>query len=135
MAILQRSSNESALTSTISLKEQLIEKIKTSSANVAVVGMGYVGLPLAVCVSKIGFNVFGLDSNIERVDKINAGNSYISDITSEELAPLVESGKIFASTDPAILNNADIIVICVPTPLTKNQTPDISYIVATSEAI
>lgn len=93
------------------------------------------GLPLAVCTAKVGFRVFGIDINPERVRKINAGVSYISDVTSHELAPFVEEGCIQAFNEFNILAEADVIVICVPTPLTKNRDPDISYIQETIQQI
>jgi len=109
--------------------EQLKEKIKNKEAKVAVIGLGYVGLPLAVEKAKVGFNVLGIDQNRSRVDMVNHGKNYISDVKDDELRKLVSSGKIIAYNDFEILPEADIIVICVPTPLTKNMEPDISYII------
>lgn len=97
--------------------------------------MGYVGLPLSVCMAKIGLTVYGIDVNPERVAKINHGISYINDVSEAELRPLVESGKIVAYTDGEVLSQADVIVICVPTPLTKNQTPNITYIESAAHEI
>ncbi len=107
---------------------QLMHKIKTRQAAVAVVGLGYVGLPLAVEKAKIGFQVLGIDQNPRRAYKVNAGRNYILDVKEEELRELVRAGKIRAYTGFERLPEADVIVICVPTPLDKNRDPDISYI-------
>lgn len=119
----------------VSIKAQLLEKINTATATIAVVGMGYVGLPLAVCLANIGFKVIGLDVNPRRVAQLNDGKSYIDDVKDNEFAPLVEQQLIQADTDFSRVAEADVVVICVPTPLTKNQTPDITYIQASTEAI
>jgi UDP-N-acetyl-D-glucosamine dehydrogenase len=111
-----------------SCKEELLNKISNVAAKVAIIGMGYVGVPLATCVAKLGFSVTGIDLNPERVREINRGKSYIADVTDEELAPLVQSGAIRAVDHFEILPDMDVIIICVPTPLTKNREPDISYI-------
>ncbi|HEY9746522.1 MAG TPA: nucleotide sugar dehydrogenase [Oculatellaceae cyanobacterium] len=109
-------------------KDLLLEKIRNTTAKVAIIGMGYVGVPLACCVAKLGFEVTGIDLNPQRVRQINEGKSYISDISDDELGPLVQSGKIKAVDQFDVLSDMDVIVICVPTPLTKNREPDISYI-------
>jgi len=109
-------------------KAILLDKIATCRAKVAIIGLGYVGLPLAVCVAKIGYAVFGIDLNQERVSQINLGISYINDVANDELLPLVENDKIRAYTDFAKIAEADVVIICVPTPLTKNRDPDTSYI-------
>lgn len=106
----------------------LKKKIVDRTAVVGVVGIGYVGLPLAVEKAKVGFSVFGYDRNPIRVDQINQGLNYIRDVEDRELAEMVESGKLTASTDFSSLAQCDCIVICVPTPLTPNKEPDISYI-------
>jgi len=106
----------------------LLDKIQNTTATVAVLGLGYVGLPLAVCAAKAGFSVVGLDTDTERVAAINAGQSFITDLTDDEVAPWVTSGQLQASTDAAVLTSADVIVICVPTPMTKQKTPDMTYI-------
>ncbi|GAB6179341.1 nucleotide sugar dehydrogenase [Desulfotomaculum defluvii] len=108
--------------------KELINKILLRTAKVAVVGLGYVGLPLAVEKAKVGFQVIGIDQNRRRVDLINEGINYIKDVKDHELKELTTAKKITAHTDFSILSEADIIVICVPTPLTKNMDPDISYI-------
>ena len=106
----------------------LKKKIVDRSATVGVVGIGYVGLPLAVEKAKVGFEVVGYDRNPIRVDQIKQGLNYIRDVADRELAEMVESGKLNASTDFSTLGKCDCIVICVPTPLTVNKEPDISYI-------
>lgn len=121
--------------SLINFKDQLLQKIANTTAHIAVIGLGYVGLPLATCVAKIGFKVTGLDLNEERINRINQGESYINDVSNDELMPLVHGGKLKATMDFDQLRDADVIIICVPTPLTKNRDPDISYIKASGEEI
>ena len=118
-----------------SLREQLKKKFVDRSALIGVAGIGYVGLPLAVEKSKVGFDVIGYDRNSVRVDQVNQGLNYIRDVDDAEMAQLVEGGKLRASTDFSSLSRCDAIVICVPTPLTPNLDPDISYIKAVGEQI
>lgn len=118
-----------------SLREALKKKFAERSALIGVAGVGYVGLPLAVEKAKVGFNVVGYDRNSVRVDQVNQGLNYIRDVDDAELANLVENGKLRASTDFSSLSRCDAIVICVPTPLTPNLDPDISYIRAVGEQI
>jgi UDP-N-acetyl-D-glucosamine dehydrogenase len=106
----------------------LKKKIADRTAVVGVVGIGYVGLPLAVEKAKVGFDVIGYDRNPIRVDQIKQGLNYIRDVQDRELAEMVEGGKLDASTDFSSLGRCDCIVICVPTPLTPNKEPDISFI-------
>jgi len=110
------------------IDSQLKEKIRNRTAAVAVIGLGYVGLPLAVEKAKVGFRVLGVDQNPKRVDMLNRGENYIDDVKDEELRDIVEKGLLTASTSFDCLTEADVIVICVPTPLTPNFDPDISYI-------
>lgn len=117
------------------LKNELIEKIETRQARVGVIGLGYVGLPLVVALAKAGFKVVGIDLDPQKVTSINKGISYIEDIASEVLAPLVKSGKVHATTDYGNLDDVDAISICVPTPLRKTKDPDISFIVSATESI
>ncbi len=107
----------------------LKDKIERREARVAVIGIGYVGLPLAVEVASAGFETVGYDKSAGKVARLNASESYIKDVKSSELAPLVSSGKLKASTDPDVLSSADIVVICVPTPLNKTKDPDNSFII------
>ncbi len=108
--------------------EELKAKFKAHTAVVAVVGIGYVGLPLAVEKAKVGFPVIGLDRNEERVAMVNRGENYIRDVKNEELRKVVIDGRLRTSTDFSELGNADVVVICVPTPLTVHREPDLQYI-------
>ena len=113
----------------------LEQSIKTRRAKIAVIGQGYVGLPLACAFAEKGFQIFGYDVQKEKIDLINRGKSYIEDIKSKDLAKLVKSKKLSATNDKKILGMADIIIICVPTPLDKYKIPDISYIQASAKDI
>ncbi len=115
--------------------ESLKAKILDRTARVGVVGIGYVGLPLAVEKAKVGFTVMGYDRNPIRVDQVRAGLNYIRDVQDRELAEMVDLGRLNATTDFAEIAGTDVIVICVPTPLTPNLDPDISYIRAVGELI
>lgn len=120
----------SVQTETQSSARLLEEKIRTRQAKVGIVGLGYVGLPLAVEFAKAGFTVTGIDLSDLKIAQINAGDSYIADIPSATLAPLVESGKIKATSDFSVVRDLDTVNICVPTPLRKTKDPDMSYIVS-----
>lgn len=109
--------------------KELKKKIINRTAKVAVIGLGYVGLPLAIEIAKAGFSVAGIDVDKEKVDKINSKNSYIPDVTKETLNGLVSQEKLIASGDYRILKEIDIVGICVPTPLRKTREPDISHII------
>jgi UDP-N-acetyl-D-glucosamine dehydrogenase len=113
----------------------LEEKIRSRRARIGIVGMGYVGLPLAVEFAKAGFSVTGIDTNEEKVRRVNAGDSYVGDVPSSTLGPLVESGKLRATADFSALLELDTVNICVPTPLRKTKDPDMSYIVASCQEI
>jgi UDP-N-acetyl-D-glucosamine dehydrogenase len=113
----------------------LEEKIESRSARVGVVGLGYVGLPLAVEFAKAGFTVTGIDVNEDKVRRVNAGDSYVGDIPNATLAPLVASGKLRATTDFAAVMDLDTINIAVPTPLRKTKDPDMSFIVSSCQEI
>ena len=113
----------------------LAGKIETHTARVGVVGLGYVGLPLAVEFAKAGFQVTGIDISEPKVRRVNAGDSYVGDVPSATLAPLVESGKLRATTDFAAVRDLDTINICVPTPLRKTKDPDMSFIVSSCQEI
>lgn len=117
------------------LAEALKAKVRDHFALVAVLGLGYVGLPLAVEKAKVGFRVIGFDTNAERVSRINSGDSYIKDVKDEDLQGMVAVGRLSATTDFSRLREADVIVICVPTPLTVTRDPDISYIINSTRAV
>jgi len=111
----------------------LEQKILSRSARVGIVGLGYVGLPLAVEFARAGFHVTGIDLSESKTQRVSAGDSYIGDISSATLAPLVQSGRLDATTDFAAVRELDTINICVPTPLRKTKDPDMSYIVSACE--
>ena len=113
----------------------VVAKIENRTANIAVVGLGYVGLPLAVRVAEVGLRTMGIDINTRRVGLINEGISDIGDVSSEALAAVVNNGKLSAHTDFSVIAEADAVIICVPTPLNKTRDPDISFIVKATEQI
>jgi len=113
----------------------LIKKAADRSAVFGVVGLGYVGLPLAVEIADAGYRVIGFDVKQGVIDAINAGHSHIQDVPTARLAPLVKAGLIRATTDATALGEADVISICVPTPLSKTRDPDVSFVLAAADAI
>lgn len=113
----------------------LKRKISSNKAKIAVVGLGYVGLPLAVNFAKVGFKVFGLDTDQDRVSKIEKKISYITDIPTKDVAKVVSNGCFTASLDFTLLKQMDVIIICVPTPLKRKYTPDIKYILSAVRTI
>ena len=115
--------------------ESLIIKVKNRQATVAVIGLGYVGLPLVREFSRAGFSVLGFDIDKSKVDKLNRGESYISYISSDAVSSLVQGGKFHATSDSSRLNSADAILICVPTPLNDHREPDLSFIVNTAKTV
>lgn len=116
-------------------KQELLEKIAHRTARVGIVGIGYVGLPLAVALAEEGFEVIGVDVDAQKVALLNRGESYIGDIASSTLQPLVANGRLRASTNYADLADVQAISICVPTPLRKTKDPDISYIINAADNI
>ncbi len=114
---------------------QLIAKLKDHTAEVGVIGLGYVGLPLAVEFARAGFSVTGIDVLQHKVDQINDGVSYVQDVPTDVLAPLVKSGKLKATTDFAAIEKLDTVNIAVPTPLRKTKDPDMSYVVSASQQV
>jgi len=118
-----------------SIAEMLGEKIQSKTARVGVVGLGYVGLPLAVEYAEAGYHVTGIDLSEGKTARINAGDSYVGDVPSATMAPLVADGKLVATTDFSVIRDLDTVNICVPTPLRKTKDPDMSYIVAACEEI
>jgi UDP-N-acetyl-D-glucosamine dehydrogenase len=119
----------------LSIAEELREKISTRTARLGVLGLGYVGLPLATEFAKAGFDVTGFDLSHQKVEAFNQGYSYIKDVPDSVFTPLVKSGKLRATTDFSLIRGLDAIDICVPTPLRKTKDPDMSYVVAATEAI
>lgn len=113
----------------------LQEKIKTHTAIVGVVGLGYVGLPFAVEKAKVGFPVVGIEQNTIRVERVNTADNYIADVKDEDLKRVVSSGKLQAVVSFDRVAEMDVIVICVPTPLTKNLTPNLSYVEKVTQSI
>ena len=114
-----------------SIKKKLMDK----TATLGVVGLGYVGLPLAVEKAKAGFKTIGFDVQESKVEMVNAGKNYIGDVVNEDLQEIVKSGLLSATTDFAQVASADCVCICVPTPLDQYQQPDISYVKASAESI
>jgi len=117
------------------LKNELVKKLKNKSAKLGVVGLGYVGLPLAVEKAKAGYNVMGFDVQDTKVEMVNNGHNYIGDIVDSELKDLVRLGKLRATTDFSFVKDVDAVSICVPTPLDLYKQPDISYVVASTRSI
>src|SRR6266849_816282 len=117
------------------VQRELEEKIRNRKAKVGIVGLGYVGLPLAVEFAKAGFEVIGIDLSESKVAKVNAGESYIADIPAGVFGPLVKSGKLRATSDFKVITQLDTVNICVPTPLRKTKDPDMSYIVSACQEI
>ncbi|MEZ0396536.1 MAG: nucleotide sugar dehydrogenase [Anaerolineales bacterium] len=116
-------------------KDTLIEKLKNKTAAVAVLGMGYVGLPLAVVFAEAGFTVTGVDPDGRKVEALKQGRSYIPDVPTETVAKLVRAGKLKATTDFAVLGQVEAVSICVPTPLRKTGDPDMSFILAATDEL
>lgn len=110
------------------MKTELLKKIKDKKITVGVIGLGYVGLPLAVEKAKAGFKTIGFDVQQRKVDLVNAGHNYIGDVVDSDLKKLVEAGTLSATTDFSFVRNVDFVAICVPTPLDTHQQPDISYV-------
>ncbi len=117
------------------MSNQLINKIKNKEARIAVIGLGYVGLPLCMEFAKKGFCVTGIDVDRKRVESVNKGVSYIGDVKSSEIKSYVKEKSFQATTDYRILGKHDAIIMCVPTPLRKTKEPDISYIIDASKKI
>src|SRR5437867_5095867 len=114
---------------------QLLDRIRTKQARIGVIGLGYVGLPLAVEFAGKGFRVTGFDVSAHKVGEINGGRSYIPDVSSSDLGEAVQAGRLCATTDMALLAEMDAVDICVPTPLRKTRDPDLSYVVRALEAV
>ncbi len=116
-------------------KETLIKKLKSKEARVGILGLGYVGLPLAVVFAEAGFHVTGIDPDGRKVDSLSKGISYIPDVKTEAVEKLVKSGYLTATTDFSALKEMDAVSICVPTPLRQTGDPDMSYIIAATDEL
>jgi UDP-N-acetyl-D-glucosamine dehydrogenase len=119
----------------MTIQQQLLDRLNKREARVAIVGLGYVGLPLGVEFAEAGFKVIGMDVSQEKVDMLNRGESYIMDIPTQRLKPLAQSGRFCATTQYSDLRQADTVSICVPTPLTKTKDPDMSFVIDSVSAI
>jgi UDP-N-acetyl-D-glucosamine dehydrogenase len=119
----------------MSTKENLIQKLKEKKAQVAILGLGYVGLPLAVVFAEAGFHVTGIDPDSRKIDSLTKGISYIPDVKTEVVARLVKSGYLTSTTDFSVLKNIDAVSICVPTPLRQTGDPDMSFIISATEQL
>ena len=113
----------------------LIEKIKNKSANIGIIGLGYVGLPLGLEFANKGFNVLGFDVDENKIKYLMRGESYIKHIGSEKIKKTVSEGKFGATSDFSKITDMDAIIICVPTPLNEYREPDMSYVVGTADTI
>jgi UDP-N-acetyl-D-glucosamine dehydrogenase len=116
-------------------KDKLIAQFEDRSARIAILGLGYVGLPLAVVFAEAGFCVTGIDPDLRKVDSLNRGESHIQDVPTEQVARLVAAGRLTATADFAVLQEADAVSICVPTPLRKTGDPDLSFILQASDEL
>src|SRR5438876_1559206 len=117
------------------IKTELIKLIRSKRARVGVIGLGYVGLPLATEFASAGFKATGFEVDEKKAGEINAGRSYIADVSSETIKQSVDVGRLAATTDFDLLKECDAIIICVPTPLRKTKEPDVSFILAAAEEI
>ena len=115
--------------------ETLKTKLNDKTAKICIVGLGYVGLPLAVAFGKKGYFVYGFDTDKHRIDKLNNGEHFIVDVDPKDVLSLIKNKKFFPSTDDKILRDSDVIIIAVPTPLRKVKFPDVSYVVAASRTV
>ncbi len=114
---------------------KLIDSIRDRTARIGVIGQGYVGLPLAVEFARAGFSVTGLDTDLDRVTALNSGRSYSPDVESGDLTALLGAGRYEATSDFSVLEERDVVIICVPTSLRKSKDPDISFVVAAAEQV
>jgi UDP-N-acetyl-D-glucosamine dehydrogenase len=117
------------------LSNQVIAKLQNKSARVAVLGMGYVGLPFATVFAEAGFEVTGIDPVPEKMERLNRGESYIMDVPTEQVARLVKAGKLKGTSDYSVLKDIDAVAICVPTPLRQTGDPDLSFIINAAEGL
>jgi UDP-N-acetyl-D-glucosamine dehydrogenase len=117
------------------MERPFLEKVSTRSLRVGIIGLGYVGLPLAVTFAEAGFHVTGIDADLQRVDQANRGESYIPDVSSSTLQKLIDTRHICFTSDYNALDDLDAVSICVPTPLRKTRDPDISYIISATQQV
>ncbi|HBN80011.1 MAG TPA: UDP-N-acetyl-D-glucosamine dehydrogenase, partial [Ruminococcaceae bacterium] len=117
------------------IKTELLSKIADKTATVGIVGLGYVGLPLAVEIARSGYRTIGFDVQEKKVQLVNSGHNYIGDVVNSALADVVKSGKLSATGDFSFIRDVDCVAICVPTPLDKYQQPDISYVKGSTESV
>ena len=110
------------------MKQKLLDRIKKRDITAGVIGLGYVGLPLAVEKAKAGFKTIGFDVQKSKVDLVNQGHNYIGDVVDSDLAELVKAGILSATNDFSFIKEVDFIAICVPTPLDEHQEPDIRFV-------
>ena len=119
----------------VDFRRILEEQIASHEAQVAVMGLGYVGLPLSVALGKVGFSVMGIDTSARKVDLVESGKSDVQGVSEFEVTSLKAIGKLTATRECDALNEADVVVVCVPTPLNKARDPDVSFIVQACDAI
>jgi len=119
----------------VKYSEHLSAKLEDRSAKVGIIGLGYVGCPLAVEFASAGYSVTGIDLQKSKVDTINSGRSHIQDVPGEKIWKLVRTKKLTATTDFSVISELDTISICVPTPLRKTKDPDMSYIISACDEI
>jgi len=120
---------------TVDCVTSMSEHISAHTARLAIIGQGYVGLPLAVEFARAGFSVAGVDTDLDRVTALNLGRSCTPDLTDSDLTTLIREGRYEATTDFSVLSQSDVVIICVPTPLRKSKDPDISYVVAAASEV
>jgi len=120
---------------TTNYREELLDKFNTRQAQIAIIGLGYVGLPLATVFAEAGFSVIGVDTDMRKVETVNRGESHIQDVPAEQVVRLVGAGKLRATSDFSVLQQVDAASICVPTPLGKFGDPDMSYVIAATESL
>ena len=119
----------------VSKADELLAKIKSQEALIGVIGLGYVGLPLCLAIAEAGVKVIGFDVDPEKVEALSQGKAYLRQFPSERISEVINSGVFAATHDMARLDEPDVIIICVPTPLTKHHEPDLSYVTGTAETV
>jgi UDP-N-acetyl-D-glucosamine dehydrogenase len=119
----------------MSIKQTLLNQLHTKQAQVAIIGLGYVGLPMAVEFALSGLRVVGIDLDTRKVDHLNRGESYIADVHTDVVRQLVQDGRLRATADYSIITDVDAVIICVPTPLTQTKDPDLSYVLSAMESL